>query len=67
MEEKSNSCRPLHFPHDKIMISGRMLVIRRGGLGDFILALPVLEALHKRFEGLHLEVMCASSMIPLVM
>ncbi|MBW2148279.1 MAG: glycosyltransferase family 9 protein, partial [Deltaproteobacteria bacterium] len=38
-----------------------------GGLGDFILALPVLEALHKRFEGLHLEVMCASSMIPLVM
>jgi heptosyltransferase-3 len=49
------------------MISDRTLVIRRGGLGDFILALPVLEALQQRFTGLHLEVMGPPSMIPLAL
>jgi len=47
------------------MISDRTLVIRRGGLGDFILALPVLEALHQRFPGHHLEVMGPPSLISL--
>ncbi len=65
MDKKSGSCWPIHLPYERIMIPDRMLVIRRGGLGDFILALPVLEALQKRFPGLHLEVMSAPSLIPL--
>jgi len=47
------------------MISGCTLVIRRGGLGDFILALPVLEALHKSSPELQLDVMGPPSMVAL--
>lgn len=36
---------------------GRMLVVRGGALGDFILTLPVLAALRRAFPETHLEVL----------
>jgi heptosyltransferase-3 len=36
---------------------GRILIIRGGAIGDFILTLPVLAALQSRFPGRHIEVM----------
>jgi heptosyltransferase-3 len=36
---------------------GRILVIRGGAIGDFILTLPVLTALRERFPETHLEVL----------
>ena len=36
---------------------GRILVIRGGAIGDFILTLPVLAALRQQFPGAHLEVL----------
>jgi ADP-heptose:LPS heptosyltransferase len=36
---------------------GRMLVVRGGALGDFILTLPVLSALRRAFPSTHLEVL----------
>lgn len=39
------------------VIRGRILVIRGGAIGDFILTLPVLAALRGRFPDAHLEVL----------
>jgi heptosyltransferase-3 len=36
---------------------GRILVIRGGAIGDFLLTLPVLAAVRARFPGNHLEVL----------
>jgi heptosyltransferase III len=36
---------------------GKILVIRGGAIGDFILTLPVLTALRQHFPGTHLEVL----------
>jgi len=36
---------------------GKMLVIRGGAIGDFILTLPVLAALRRQFPNTHLEVL----------
>lgn len=36
---------------------GKILVIRGGAIGDFILTLPVLAALRQRFPDVHLEVL----------
>jgi heptosyltransferase-2 len=36
---------------------GRILVVRGGAIGDFILTLPVLAALRKQFPRTHLEVL----------
>jgi heptosyltransferase-2 len=37
--------------------TGKILVIRGGALGDFILTLPVLAALRERFPGVRLELL----------
>ncbi|MEK7674597.1 MAG: glycosyltransferase family 9 protein [Verrucomicrobiota bacterium] len=39
------------------MARGKILVIRGGAIGDFILTLPVLAALRERFPETHLEVL----------
>jgi heptosyltransferase III len=36
---------------------GKILVIRGGAIGDFILTLPVLSALRRQFPGAHVEVL----------
>lgn len=36
---------------------GKILVIRGGAIGDFVLTLPVLAALRRQFPGAHLEVL----------
>ncbi|HOB33894.1 MAG TPA: hypothetical protein PKH32_13535, partial [Verrucomicrobiota bacterium] len=36
---------------------GRILVIRGGAIGDFILTLPAIAALRKQFPDVHLEVL----------
>src|SRR5215467_13844580 len=36
---------------------GKILVIRGGAIGDFILTLPAIAALRSRFPGVHLEVL----------
>lgn len=36
---------------------GKILVIRGGAIGDFILTLPAIAALRKQFPGAHLEVL----------
>jgi heptosyltransferase III len=38
-------------------MNGRILVIRGGAIGDFIVTLPVLRALRNAFPGVHLEVL----------
>src|SRR5436309_13632505 len=37
--------------------SGKILVIRGGAIGDFILTLPVLTALRRQFPQAHIEVL----------
>lgn len=39
------------------MRQGRILVIRGGAIGDFILTIPVLTALRRQFPDVHLEVL----------
>jgi heptosyltransferase III len=39
------------------MFQGRILVIRGGAIGDFILTLPAIAALRQQFPGSHLEVL----------
>lgn len=39
------------------MKQGRILVVRGGAIGDFILTLPVLSALRRQFPGTRLEVL----------
>src|SRR5512135_221280 len=36
---------------------GRILVIRGGAIGDFVLTLPAIAALRERFPKVHLEVL----------
>src|SRR5512145_1939540 len=36
---------------------GRILVIRGGAIGDFILTLPAIAALRRQFPAVHLEVL----------
>jgi hypothetical protein len=36
---------------------GRILVIRGGAIGDFILTLPAIAALRRQFPAAHLEVL----------
>jgi ADP-heptose:LPS heptosyltransferase len=38
------------------MSKGKILVVRGGAIGDFILTLPALAALRRQFPGAHLEV-----------
>jgi heptosyltransferase-3 len=40
-----------------IQRKGKILVIRGGAIGDFILTIPVLQALKKNFPATHLEVL----------
>ena len=35
-------------------LSGRIVVVHQGALGDFLLALPVLEALHRSYPLIHI-------------
>jgi heptosyltransferase-2 len=44
---------------------GRILVIRGGAIGDFIVTLPVLAALRERFPGACLEVLAYPNVAPL--
>ena len=39
------------------MSQGRILVIRGGAIGDFILTLPAIAALRRRFSDAHIEVL----------
>ena len=41
----------------RLVTQGRILVIRGGAIGDFILTLPVLSALRRQFPQCHLEVL----------
>ncbi len=43
----------------------RILIIRGGALGDFILTIPVLYSLRKSFPQTHIELMANPSFIPL--
>ena len=43
----------------------RILIIRGGALGDFILTIPVLYSLRKSFPKTHIELMANPSFIPL--
>ncbi len=45
---------------------GRILVIRGGAIGDFILTLPAIRLLREGFPDCHLEVMAYRRVIPLV-
>lgn len=45
---------------------GRILVIRGGAIGDFILTLPALGLLRTGFAGAHIEVMSYERVLPLV-
>ncbi|HAW02216.1 MAG TPA: hypothetical protein DCX10_10840, partial [Verrucomicrobiales bacterium] len=40
-----------------IQSKGKVLVIRGGAIGDFILTIPVLQALKKNFPATHIEVL----------
>ena len=59
----SHACLPFAIPHIPAIVStvtplqGKILVIRGGAIGDFILTLPVLAALRQRFPRTHLEVL----------
>ncbi len=46
---------------------GKILVVRGGALGDFILTLPVLEALRNRFPETHLEILGYNSVTELAL
>ncbi len=45
---------------------GRILVIRGGAIGDFILTLPAIRLLREGFPNCHLEVMAYRRVLPLV-
>jgi heptosyltransferase-2 len=46
------------YPHDIVNPGhGKILVIRGGAIGDFILTLPVLAALRQQFPAAHIEVL----------
>lgn len=47
------------------MPSAKILVIRGGAIGDFILTLPVFAALREQFPGVHLEVLGYPRVTPL--
>lgn len=49
------------------MGSPRILVLRGGAIGDFVLTLPALQALRENWPGAHLELACYPRMAPLVM
>ena len=44
-------------PVSQTPTAGRILVVRGGAIGDFILTLPVLAALRTNFPGNHLEIL----------
>jgi Glycosyltransferase family 9 (heptosyltransferase) len=44
---------------------GKILVVRGGAIGDFVLTLPVLAALRGQFPGVRLELMCYARVAPL--
>jgi len=44
---------------------GKILVVRGGAIGDFIVALPVFAALRRQFPGTHLEVLGYPHIAPL--
>jgi heptosyltransferase-3 len=46
-------------------LSQRVLVMRGGALGDFILGLPALRALREAFPAAHLELIAPSAILPL--
>lgn len=46
---------------------GKILVIRGGAIGDFILTLPALAALHRQFPTAHLEVLGYPHIVQLAM
>lgn len=47
--------------------SGKILIIRGGAIGDFILTLPVFAALREQFPSAPLEVLAYSNVTPLAM
>jgi heptosyltransferase-3 len=53
MDAPPRTQQPSASPRGK----GRILVVRGGALGDFILTLPALSALRRAFPGTHLEVL----------
>jgi heptosyltransferase III len=46
-------------------LSQRILVMRGGALGDFILGLPALRALRRAFPAAHLELVAPAAVLPL--
>ncbi len=48
-------------------VQGRILVIRGGAIGDFILTLPAIAALRKQFPQAHLEVLGYPHIVQLAM
>jgi len=46
---------PPHVDMDRV---GRVLFIRPGGIGDFVLLLPSINALASRFPGIRIDVLC---------
>ena len=46
---------------------GKILVIRGGAIGDFILTLPAIAALRRRFPSAHLEVLGYAHIAPLAL
>src|SRR5436309_4990067 len=54
--ESKGTGRPRFEPHVN-SFGGKILIIRGGAIGDFILTLPALAALRRQFPDAHLEVL----------
>jgi len=48
-------------------VSGKILVIRGGAIGDFILTLPAMAALRRQFPEAHVEVLGYPHIVPLAL
>jgi heptosyltransferase III len=57
MTTPSRGDDPLAAPSPAAAGSGRILMIRGGAIGDFVLTLPVLTALRQQFPLCHIEVL----------
>lgn len=49
------------------MGSPRILVLRGGAIGDFVVTLPVLDALREQWPGAHIELACYPRVAPLAL
>ncbi len=54
-----------HLEMGKTEDTEKIMVLRGGAVGDFIVTLPVLAALRRRHPSTRLEVVCNAAMVPL--